>query len=34
MNKEKIKIIYDSLIDINEKLLSLPDDIHLDIDTT
>jgi|SRR5665648_29517 len=32
MNKEKIKIIYDSLIDIQEKLLSLPDDIHLDID--
>ncbi len=32
MNKDKIKIIYDSLIDIQEKLLSLPDDIHLDID--
>ena len=32
MNKEKIKLIYDSLIDIQEKLLSLPDDIHLDID--
>ena len=32
MNKEKIKIIYDSLIDVQEKLLSLPDDIHLDID--
>jgi len=32
MNKEKIKIIYDSLIDIQEKLLALPDDIHLDID--
>jgi len=32
MNKEKIKIIYDSLIDVQEKLLALPDDIHLDID--
>jgi len=32
MNKEKIKIIYDSLVDVQEKLLSLPDDIHLDID--
>jgi len=32
MNKDKIKIIYDSLIDIQEKLLSLPDDIHPDID--
>lgn len=32
MNKEKIKMIYDSLIDIHEKLLALPDDIHLDID--
>lgn len=32
MNKDKIKIIYDSLIDIHEKLLALPDDIHLDID--
>jgi len=31
VNKEKIKIIYDSLIDVQEKLLSLPDDIHLDI---
>ena len=33
MNKEKIKNIYDSLIDIQEKLLSLPDDILLDIDS-
>jgi len=32
MNKEKIKTIYDSLIDVQEKLLSLPYDIHLDID--
>jgi hypothetical protein len=31
MNQEKIKNIYDSLIDIQEKLLALPDDIHLDI---
>jgi len=33
MNKEKIKNIYDSLIDIQEKLLALPDDILLDIDS-
>jgi hypothetical protein len=33
MNKEKIKNIYDSLIDIQEKLLSLPDDILLEIDS-
>ncbi len=32
MDKEKIKMIYDSLMDIQEKLLSLPDDIHLDMD--
>ena len=33
MNKEKIKNIYDSLIDMQEKLLSLPDDILLDVDS-
>jgi hypothetical protein len=32
MDNEKIKNIYDSLIDIQEKLLALPDDILLEID--